>query len=594
MEVPIALIDPIESLAFAIQSHPGVYALLVGSGVSRGAGIPTGWEIVLDLIGQVAAAKHESADPNPERWYLERYSETPDYSKLLDTLAKTPTERQQLLVPYFEPTDQEREDGLKQPTAAHRAIARLVRLGFVKVIITTNFDRLIERALEDEGVAPEVISSSDQVRGALPLTHARCRVLKLNGDYLDSRIRNTAEELDKYPDEFNEQLDRIFDEFGLIVCGWSADWDSGLRDAIYRILTRRFTTFWATRGEPTDNARRLIDHRQAEVIPIDNADAFFRTTLETVESIQEFSRPHPLSTEAAVATLKRYLPNIEDRIRVADLINATVEQVISTTSGEGFEVQGAPQPTKELVSTRMRRYESACSTLLGMASNGGLWGEDHHYYGWSEALGRLTTAPSGRNYAVWATLATYPGRLLLYALGMGAVESGRLQFLNQIFKTPVVGGVGRNNSSPILAMLFDVDVTARLPWDKLLEGMERRHVPLSDWVHDSLRQPLKPLFPNDGKFDLIFDKLEILISLGFGALVKNDWGYWAPMGAFLYRTESRESIIAELHESISNDQHESPFVKCGIFGDTPEACLQSLAEFTNHTAEVARQSRIYW
>ena len=117
-----------------------------------------------------------------------------------------------------------------------------------------------------------MISSPDQVRGALPLTQARCRVIKINGDYLDSRIRNTPEELDEYPDEFNDLLDRIFDEFGLVVCGWSADWDGGLRDALYRTPTRRFTTFWATKGEPTDNAQRLIDHRQAEVIPIDDAD----------------------------------------------------------------------------------------------------------------------------------------------------------------------------------------------------------------------------------------------------------------------------------------------------------------------------------
>ena len=451
------MMDPIQSAAFAIQTHPGVYAVLVGSGVSRGADIPTGWEIVLDLIGKVAVAEKESANPDPGHWYLERYGEAPDYSRLLDTLAKTPTERQQLLRPYFEPTEQERGDGLKQPTAAHRAIARLVQLGFIRVIITTNFDRLIERALEDEGVAPEMISSPDQVRGALPLTQARCRVIKINGDYLDSRIRNTPEELDEYPDEFNDLLDRIFDEFGLVVCGWSADWDGGLRDALYRTPTRRFTTFWATKGEPTDNAQRLIDHRQAEVIPIDDADTFFGTVLETVESIQDFSKPHPLSTEAAVASLKRYLPNPEYRIRVADLINATVEQVINATSGEGFEIQGAPEPTQELISSRMRRYESACSTLLAMAPYGGLWAEEHHYYGWGQALTRLGTTASRGGFNAWRALETYPARLMLYALGMGAVQSGRLQFLNQLFKTPVTDRSIRDNSASILTSLFDVN-----------------------------------------------------------------------------------------------------------------------------------------
>jgi hypothetical protein len=34
-------------------------------------------------------------------------------------------------------------------------------------------------------------------------------------------------------------LDRILDEFGLIVCGWSADWDTtlraGMREAMRRV-----------------------------------------------------------------------------------------------------------------------------------------------------------------------------------------------------------------------------------------------------------------------------------------------------------------------------------------------------------------------
>ena len=44
------MIDPIHSLAFSVQATPGVYAILVGSGVSRGANIPTGWDITLDLV----------------------------------------------------------------------------------------------------------------------------------------------------------------------------------------------------------------------------------------------------------------------------------------------------------------------------------------------------------------------------------------------------------------------------------------------------------------------------------------------------------------------------------------------------------------
>lgn len=35
------MIDPSLSLAISVQSNPGVFALLLGSGVSRSAGMPT-------------------------------------------------------------------------------------------------------------------------------------------------------------------------------------------------------------------------------------------------------------------------------------------------------------------------------------------------------------------------------------------------------------------------------------------------------------------------------------------------------------------------------------------------------------------------
>jgi hypothetical protein len=40
-------------LAFSVYESKGVYALLLGSGLSRAANIPTGWEITLDLIRRI-------------------------------------------------------------------------------------------------------------------------------------------------------------------------------------------------------------------------------------------------------------------------------------------------------------------------------------------------------------------------------------------------------------------------------------------------------------------------------------------------------------------------------------------------------------
>ena len=591
------MIEPVQSLAFSIQVNPKVYALLLGSGVSRSAEIPTGWEIVMDLLGKLAASLGEKSVSDLEEWYVQKYQEAPDYSKILDGLFRTPSERQQLLRSYIEPTSKQREEGMKQPTAAHKAIARLVAQGFIKIIVTTNFDRLIEKALEDEGVVPTVLSTAAQVKGALPLDHIECCVFKVHGDYIDSPIRNTQSELDEYPREYDTLLDRIFDEYGLIVCGWSGRWDTALRDALFRAQSRHFTTYWALHGEANDEAQRLIDHRNAQDISVDSADDFFQKVQEAVTSFEESSRPHPLSTEAAIGSLKRYLSRPEHRIQLSDLIDTTVEQVVRDTAGEGFEVGvGAPQPDKTTITARLRRYESACSTLVSMGAVGGYWSDEDNSAVWERAIERLSTmtsVPWARYYEVWRDLRAYPGILMLYALGISAVEAERLEFVNRIFrKTVTDASSGVAMPSTALSILLTCRNTEGYMrrGQSLLEGKENRHLPINDWLHDALRAPLRQFIPDDIKYSLVFDKFEILAALGFGSMQYHRF----PLGAFIWRSQNRQHVITEIEQSIKTQGNASPFVQCGIFGNNAGQCLGTIERFKKYIGTSARDMGIFF
>lgn len=223
--------DPLVMLATGIHAKPGVYAALLGSGVSTGAGIPTGWGVVQELVRRSAAASDpddpaaaDAAAADPEAWWSAHGDGQPlGYSNLLAALAPTPAARQHLLADFFEPGEEDTEAGSKVPSAAHRSISQLVRRGFIRVILTTNFDRLMERALEDAGVPPQVVSSPTAVTGMTPLQHTRVTVIKLHGDYADLQMRNTIDELSAYPAEVDALLDRVLDEYGLVISGWSAD-----------------------------------------------------------------------------------------------------------------------------------------------------------------------------------------------------------------------------------------------------------------------------------------------------------------------------------------------------------------------------------
>ena len=414
------VLDGSERLAFALSESRGTYALLIGSGVSSGAGIPTGWAITLDLVKRIARLQEGESPDDPEKWYVDRFGKDPDYSDLVEMLASTSTERQRLINEYIEPTEEEKLEGLKRPTAAHQTIAKLADLGIIRVIITTNFDRLIEDALTEVSVPHSIISSIDDIEGMTPLTqsHDQCQIIKLHGDYKDVRSLNTLTELAKYPERTNLLLDQIFDEFGMIVCGWSADWDVALCKAARRCKSQRFSWYWAHRGKVGDGAKKLIESRRANCISIQDAGEFFATLQNRVQALLDNRRPHPASIDLAVAALKRYMTRAENRIQMADLIREQTVQAAKT-------IAESEAPHLLTVERRADIAETACATLIAMATVAGRWMGEEHCEDWPGALEALLYATAGWRRDMDYYMDAYPATLVFWGLCTGAIAGER-------------------------------------------------------------------------------------------------------------------------------------------------------------------------
>ncbi len=571
------MLDPINSLAFSVQSNKGVYAILLGSGVSRAAGIPTGWEITLELVRKVAALQGEVCEPDPAAWYVGKSGRQPDYSELLDLVAKTPAERQQLLRQYWEPTEQEREDGLKLPTRAHHAIAGLVKAGYVRVILTTNFDRLTELALQEAGVQPAVLSSAGHIQGAVPLTHAACTVIKVHGDYLDTRMLNTPPELAAYPAELNAMLDRVFDEYGLIVCGWSAEWDVALREAISRSPSRRYSTYWASRGNPSAAAADLIARRAGQLVPIADADGFFVQVAEQVQSLEDFARPHPLSTAASVASLKRYLSEPRFAIQLSDLIHREVDRALVVFSGTQFQVNVGPVEGVD-IERRVRGYEAATETLMRMAYVAGYWSSEVQIKPWREALGRLAFRRTGNGISLWLELQSYPATLVLYAFALGAIANSRYSSLNSVLDVQVPRE--HRDPKPLIEVappwaLFQMGMRPM----QALPGMANRYAPLNDRLADVLRPVPDGRLPSDEVFESDFDTVEILLALRFARTSLQSGRYMAIPGRYGYRHQDRERILGKLRAEVGTAAAPGPLAISGLIGSTPADCETNLNSF---------------
>lgn len=538
--------DPAVSLASSIQAGPGAYALLVGSGVSREAGVPTGWEVALDLIRRFAIAGGQDPGDDLLGWYRRNGDGEPDYSALLEQVATSREDRRNLLESYFEPTDDERDEGVKMPTAAHRAIAELVKGGYLKVIVTTNFDRLLELALAEVDVAPTVISSPAHAEGALPLVHSGCTIIKVHGDYLSPDLKNTVEELDGYAPAIDALLDRVFDEYGLVVCGWSARWDTALRNAVLRAPNRRFATYWMHRDNLTDQAQELIAHRKAIPMQITNADTEFDTLSQTVAALAERADQQPQGTAAAVARLKRYLPDPTHRIRLSDLISTETVNLIKQVAG----LPVAGDDVGAIYEQRIRAYEEASVRLATLLAVGARFSDnEQHDQLWADTVDRLANRPlagSGKTHLI--NMQQYPTLLAMYALALGSAAANRLEPIARVLGT--ITTEVQNYRTPIAAAVNAWTVFNRDVFKRHVEGFERAGVPVSTNLFRVLRPIAAEFEPDDRRYETLFDEVEYLFGITYGIDSAEGAG---PVGRGAFRTRPSgepPTRLATLHRDL--------------------------------------------
>ncbi|HVI33179.1 SIR2 family protein [Phenylobacterium sp.] len=534
--------DRLTQLAFTIFQNKGVYALLLGSGLSRAAEIPTGWEVTLDLVRRVALAQGVEDQADWADWYRKKTGGEPSYSDLLAELALSPDERRAILHGYIEPSDEDREAGRRTPTRAHKAIAELVAGGFIRVIVTTNFDRLLETALRERGIEPTVVSSVDALAGAEPLSHTTCYILKVHGDYKDARILNTDEELSAYPDEYNQLLDRIFDEHGLIVAGWSGAWDHALRAAMLRAKSRRYSTFWSTLGDLADGAKEIVEHRRGVTLQVADADSFFTGLAERVETLRQTGRRNPLSIELIVASAKRYLSKPEHRIQLDDLISETAADWMARVPN--FDGSGSLDGAEW--KRRAGQHEAATEAIAKLAAVLGRWGTDSEL---PAVLDLITMQVAhaddvGGGYTSLLGLRSYPAVMVFTAYALGLIRAERLATLHKFLVAPL----RRRDEQGARRM---VDNLLNYAWRgntddlwKRVAGFENRKTAFSDMQCDLFKAWLSPVLGFVPDFELLYERFEVLGALahfeqhdlkelegqiGTAAMTNNNW-VWTPVG----------------------------------------------------------------
>ncbi|HKO54375.1 MAG TPA: hypothetical protein VJ276_00775 [Thermoanaerobaculia bacterium] len=307
-------------------------AILIGAGCSVTAGIPTASGFIDEIRTQ----------------YQPDYAacEKKDYPHLMARLADG--ERRDVIAKYVDKATL---------NWAHIAIALLMKEGYIRRVLTTNFDPLIVRSCALVGVFPAVydLAASRQFE---PSQLVDPSVFYLHGQRAGFVMLNTEEEVQRHFDVLRPVFERAGERRPWLVVGYSGDNDPVFDHlaGVERFAYRLFWVGYKDEPVPAHVSGRLIDERRfAAYVRGFTADSFFVRVAQELGCFPPSLIAKPFSHLLEVIDM---LPPFDIGDGAVDIKQAAQKRVQSAI--EEFEADGAPE--KE--STELPAAALSASDLL--------------------------------------------------------------------------------------------------------------------------------------------------------------------------------------------------------------------------------------
>jgi hypothetical protein len=307
---------------------------LVGAGFSRSAGIPTATEVVKNDLRTHPLLR--SVGPAP-----------PDTSEYAYLMGKLSSRERALVLKNCISRAERGTPPRTQINWAHLLLASLVAEGYVKRILTTNFDPLIVDALALTGqpVRAFDLSASEFFQMGVLDPGA---VVYLHGQAHATLLRNTQGEMEQVRPHILTVLQEAISDTTVLIVGYSGDCDpvfAELRDRFRQFPDRLYWVHYSHSGlPPSEPVRRFLCEPRRETFLVSglDADTFMRELV--LESLQ-LDLPTLVRDPArnALLGLERVLP-----------LPTRNEQPTGSDP-----VEAARQIVRELQATRRDREHSA-------------------------------------------------------------------------------------------------------------------------------------------------------------------------------------------------------------------------------------------
>lgn len=216
-------------LRLVAQADPREFTLFLGAGASRSSGVILASEMIKEW--RELAFREQAGDEDFESWCERQpwFRSPTEYSDLFESVYPDERARQIYIEPKIEAAF---------PGWGYLYLANIVRSGRFNVILTTNFDDLVNEALTRFLGYNPVVCAADSEAATINVSTARAKIVKLHGDYLFKSLKNTKSELER----LTKNMERKFKEFagqcGMLVLGYAGA-DNSIMSLLAKLLAQR-------------------------------------------------------------------------------------------------------------------------------------------------------------------------------------------------------------------------------------------------------------------------------------------------------------------------------------------------------------------
>jgi Flp pilus assembly protein TadD/NAD-dependent SIR2 family protein deacetylase len=301
----------VRQLAYRIKGYgdnPSVrFSFLLGAGASIESGIPLAGAMINDFRQRIIEdqSPEDCTDPKEQQawiesqdWYKTSAAAGTLYSDLFEMQEPKERGRQRYIEEMIEG---------KKPSFGYVVLANLMARNYLNTVLTTNFDDLVYNACSIFTDIRPVVYAYGTMVSDLRITNARPKILKLHGDYLYSKLKNSEGELAFQDPNMSRYVSMLLNEYGLIVVGYSGC-DKSVMD-----MLRKFPPdndlYWCGRANSPipESVRSLLIEKRGYYVEIDSFDQM----MNEIRSVIKFDVPKMLGSletrqEQIIEQLKRF------------------------------------------------------------------------------------------------------------------------------------------------------------------------------------------------------------------------------------------------------------------------------------------------